>query len=239
MSTNNNTSSQQRIRPLQALRAVRKVVDDPEQTTQVFRVIQALSGPSLRRNFKRFKATTVGKRVLSEKLDLVAMLNDREMLSNLPEHSLGHAYFRFVTKEQISADGLAQANDEAGYIARNPDLDRFVRRIRSSHDLFHVLTQYGRDPLGEACLLAFTYGQTGNIAFPFILTAGAWRLYLGAGLEVFRALWRGYRDGRNASWLLEADWEELLKQPLVQVRQQLNINPPERYQNLTAKLAQA
>lgn len=236
---NENSSSQQKFRPLQALRAARKVVEDPEQTTQVFKVIQALSGPSLRRNFRRFRNTMNGKRILAEKTDLVAALNDREMLSELPEHSLGRAYYRFVTAEHISADGLAQASDDAGYVASHADMDHFIKRTRASHDLFHVLTQYGRDPLGEACLLAFTYGQTGNIAFVVILGVGAYQLYRGAGFEVFRALWRGYRDGRNAAWLLEADWEKLLAEPLSSVREQLKINSPERYQNLTAKLAQA
>ena len=32
-------------------------------------------------------------------------------------------------------------------------------RLRDIHDLFHVITGYGRDALGELCLLAFTNAQ--------------------------------------------------------------------------------
>lgn len=238
-----------KIRPLTALKAVRNVLNDPEQTSQVFRVLQALSGPSLTRNFNRFCGTDTGNRVLTERIDLVAKLNDPGYLSSLPERSLGHTYHRFINREQISAGGLeeasAEANAEDGYSPvtadqqSNADFDLFVRRTRASHDLFHVLTRYGRDPLGEACLLAFTYGQTKNIAFPFILLSAARRLYQGAGITVFGALWRGYRDGKKAGWLLAADWEALLEQPLESVRDSYGIPSPERYQRLAANLAQA
>lgn len=238
-----------KIRPLTALKAVRNVLNDPEQTSQVFRVLQALSGPSLTRNYNQFCTTETGARVLTEKLDLVARLNDSDYLKSLPEYSLGHTYYRFISREQISADGLEAASEEANAEDRssptttgqqnNPEFDLFVRRTRASHDLFHVLTRYGRDPLGEACLLAFTYGQTKNIAFPFILISAAHRLYQGAGFAVFGALWRGYRDGKKAKWLLAADWETLLEQSLESVRELYGIPAPERYQQLAASLAQA
>lgn len=238
-----------KIRPFAAWKAVRNVLNDPEQTSQVFRVLQALSGPSLSKNFNRFCNTDVGNRVLAEKLDLVAKLTDAEYLESLPEHSLGNTYHRFISREQISAGGLEQASAEAsaedGYAASDtndqsdPDFDVFVKRARASHDLFHVLTRYGRDPLGEACLLAFTYGQTKNIAFPFILLSASRRLYQGAGITVFGALWRAYRDGKSAGWLLAADWEDLLEQPLQKVRDTFRIPPPERYQRLAANLAHA
>ena len=238
-----------KIRPFAAWKAVRNVLNDPEQTSEVFRVLRALSGPSLTKNFNRFCNTDVGNRVLAEKLDLVAKLTDAEYLESLPKHSLGNTYHRFISREQISAGGLEQASAEAsaedGYVTSDandqsdPDFDLFVKRTRASHDLFHVLTRYGRDPLGEACLLAFTYGQTKNIAFPFILLAGSRRLYQGAGITVFNALWRGYRDGKSAFWLLAADWEDLLEQPLQKVRDTFRIPAPERYQRLAANLAHA
>ncbi|MYD42589.1 MAG: ubiquinone biosynthesis protein [Gammaproteobacteria bacterium] len=234
-----NPKSDNKVRPFAAFRAVRRVVNDPEQTTQVFRVIQALSAPSLRRNFKRFRKTEVGTKVLSEQINLVDKLTDAEYLKSLPENTLGHAYYRFTSNEQISADGLQAASEEAGYQIDDENLDRFAKRLRSSHDLFHVLTQYGRDPLGEACLLAFSYGQTGNISFPFILLMASLRLYKGAGITVFAALWRGYRDGKRAKWLPAADWEVLLTQPLEQVRDEFVIPEPRRYQHLFAQLATA
>ncbi len=234
-----NRNPHGKLRPLVALRAVRRVVNDPEQTAQVFRVIQALSGPSLRRNFKRFAATPTGQQVLKERLNLVEKLSDSDYLRRQPEHSLGHLYLRFIQREEISAGGLEQASAEAGYENLDPDLDLFVRRTRASHDLFHVLTSYGRDPLGEACLLAFTYGQTGNIAFVFILISAATRLYRAAGTAIFSALWRAYRDGKNCRWLISADWENLLARSIEEVRKLYNIPAPIRYDRLTESLTQA
>ena len=40
--------------------------------------------------------------------------------------------------------------------------------IRASHDLWHVLTGYHRDYLGELQLLAFSYYQTGSPAYKWI-----------------------------------------------------------------------
>ena len=225
------------LRPLAALKAVRRVIADPEQTEEVFRVLHALSGPSLRRNYRRFKASENGTRILKEKRVLTDTLNDSEFLSSLPTNSLGYAYYRFITREQISAGGLEQANMQAGGENLGGDFGLFLARTRASHDLFHVLTEYGRDPLGEACLLSFTYGQTGNISFLFILGYGSLNLYRGAGWRVFPALWRAYRDGKKGVWLLDTDWEQVLEGPLDRVRKEFSISPPIRYEHLLTLLA--
>ena len=39
---------------------------------------------------------------------------------------------------------------------------KYHERQRDAHDLWHVSTGYGRDPLGELCLLAVTWRQLGN-----------------------------------------------------------------------------
>lgn len=232
-----DTVQTRRVNPLAALRAVRKVINDPEQTQEVFRVLHALSGPSLRRNYRRFKQSANGAKILEEQRILTDLLNNTEYLSSLSTNSLGNTYHRFITQEQISAGGLEEANMQAGGDELKGNFGLFVSRTRASHDLFHVLTQYGRDPLGEACLLAFTYGQTGNIAFVFILAFASIRLYKGAGGAVFPALWRAYRDGKKATWLLNTDWETVLEMPLEQVRSQFSISQPKRYEILLAQLA--
>ena len=52
----------------------------------------------------------------------------------------------------------------------------FFRRVRDLHDLWHVLTGYGRDPLGEVCLLAFTYAQTRLTGLGAIAFLGTFRI---------------------------------------------------------------
>src|SRR5271154_3555875 len=44
-----------------------------------------------------------------------------------------------------------------------PDVELFRRRMRELHDVTHTVTGYGRDQLGELCLLTFMYRQQGNL----------------------------------------------------------------------------
>ena len=96
------------------------------------------------------------------------------------------------------------------------------------HDLWHVLTGYGRDEAGEAANLAFTYGQTRSRgAGLIVLTAVA------IGMRTHpiawpRYLFRAWRRGRRAAMLTVAPWEELLPRPLALVRQSLGVEPPEK-----------
>ena len=101
------------------------------------------------------------------------------------------------------------------------------------------MTQYGRDELGEACLLAFTYAQTKNRGVGVICLAGCFKLSEYYGFGVFKAAWQAYRDGKRAAWLPGQDWEALLRLPIHEVRQTLGIREPQDYQALREDLATA
>ena len=234
--------ARKRMQPLVAWRALRSLLDNPERTEDVFTIIDALSGPSLERGLKKFRKTPVGNRVLEENIDLLETLGNRDYLATLQANSLGAAYLKFVTSENLSADGLVEAS-ETGALEEadtqntqemHPDLVRFGNRQRDMHDLWHTVTQYGRDELGEACLLAFTYAQTKNRGIGLICIAGTFKLRPHYGSDVFKAIWRGYRDGKKAGWLPAADWEHLLTLPIDEVRRTLNIDTPVAYQSLRA-----
>ena len=230
----------QKMEPLVAWRALRRLIADPEQTQEVFTIIRALSGPALENGYKKFVKTPVGERVMAEKVDLLDTLLDRETLAGLPADSLGRHYLGFVTRENISADGLVEASEENGeYQYLSDDVAHFGRRQRDMHDLWHTLTEYGRDELGEVCLLAFTYAQTKNRGIGVICLAGMFNLRPTFGWGVFKAAWRAYRDGKKAAWLPAADWENLLTLPIAEVRDELRIQPPARYLELHANAALA
>ena len=218
--------------------AVRKLIADPEDTAQVFNVIRAMSGPALQRGFARFSKLAVGRRVLDEQIDLVDTLRDRDKLRAMAPGSLGRAYLAFVERESLTADGLVEAS-ATGEAYENEDVARYGQRLRDQHDLWHVLTDYGRDELGELCLLAFTYAQTRNRGIGLIVLVGIVKFVQGLGPRVIRAARRGYRDGRGAAWLPGQDWEALLKQPLHEVRARLHIAQPLAYQALRQELATA
>jgi ubiquinone biosynthesis protein COQ4 len=222
-----------------AWQSVRKLINDPEDTSQVFAVIRAMSGPSLERGMTRFRAMDTGRRVLEQDIDLLDTLRDRDKLRALPAGSFGRAYLAFVEREAISADGLVDASEAGEETYANAKLARYGKRLRDQHDLWHVLTNYGRDELGELCLLAFTYAQTRNRGIGLIVLVGAYKFSQGIGTRVLRAARRGFRDGRRAAWLPGQDWEALLPRPLAEVRRELGIDEPIAYRALIQDLAAA
>ena len=222
-----------RYRPLVALDAIRKLIRDKEDTSQVFRLLVALRGMSFVRNVRRFSKTSLGARVLSQKIDLVDVLTDRPYLESLPDESLGRAFIVFMDGCGITPEGLSEAAREAGLdeFDLSEDQRRYEMRTRVQHDLWHVVGGYGCDGFGEVCNVAFSYPHTRNIGFMVIAIAGAWN-YRKAfpGEPIMSAMWQGLRRGRAARWLPETDWEAMLPLPLADVRKALNITDlPTKY----------
>ena len=111
-------------------------------------------------------------------------LCNQPLLAALPPESLGRQYLDFIKAEDLSADGLVEASEEqADALDANSDLALFATRQRDMHDLWHVLTGYGRDELGEACLLGFTYAQNKNRGVGFIAFVGCFKLYKRHGFK--------------------------------------------------------
>ncbi len=221
-----------RMQPLVALRALKTLVNDPEQTDQVFVIIKAMSGDSLEQSFRQFETTPVGQKVLEEERCLLDTLLDRETLRTYATGTFARAYLNFVESEGITADGLVEASESDEQI-EEPRLRRFGNRMRDQHDLWHVLTGYGRDTFGEACLLAFTYAQTRNRGLGIIALVGMLKLSKeleGAGVR--SAMRHAYKAGKNAAWLPQQDWEALLAKPIDEVRQELNIPAPAVYREV-------
>lgn len=219
--------------PRAAMHAIRELMQNPEDTAQVFRIIKAMSGPSRAKSFKRFCKTSVGRRVLANRESLADRLNDRDALRAMPEGSLGREYLAFVERENLSADGLADASEEGGRYFHTADQELYSNRTRDMHDLWHVTTGYGRDGLGELSLLAFSYAQLGNIGIAMIIYFGARGGVRESGdKRIWKAIWEGYRHGRRATWWAGEDWEGLLSAPLDNVRKQLGVAKPETYREV-------
>ena len=227
-----------RLRPLEAWRALKRLLRDPEDTAQVFTIVRALTGQSLARAYRRFAATDTGRTILQEKRSLLDRLEDRAALAALPPDSLGRAYLAFVESESLSADGLVEASASDEQI-EDVNLALYSERVRDMHDLWHTTTGYGRDVSGEACLLAFTVAQLKNPGLALITVAGMLKIARETDRRIIPAVWRAYRAGRRARWLPAEDWEALLEQPIDKVRADLNIPAPEIYPEIVASLAAA
>lgn len=227
------------IRPLHAVASVIKLILNKEDTRQVYEVVQALAGRAGKRLFARFVATPYGRRVATEPVRIENILGDRAALRRLPEGSVGRAYLAFMEGENLTADGLLGAAEEAGIDYKSPtqfeEYRRMFLHINLSHDLWHVLTGYGRDALGELCNLVFTRAQTRNPGFILINRVGMIAQKLSAPkVPAFAAVREAARMGRGVDFLLQHDVEALLPQPLAEVRARLGFIKPEIYDSVPA-----
>jgi ubiquinone biosynthesis protein COQ4 len=220
-----------RVQWRKARAALGRLIADPERTEQVFELIDALAGDSGERLFQRFLRDPGAPALLAEKPSLLRALSDRQRLEALPDGTLGREYARFMRAGGIEAQGLVDASDEAerreGQAPLDADREWFYARLRDMHDLWHVLTAYGRDLAGEAALLSFTYAQTRNRGIGAIVLAANAKGPKTLDLAWPRYLWRARRRGRRAAMLPAARWEELLYLPLGEVRRRLCVSPPE------------
>jgi len=213
------------LRPFEAVKAIRLLFGNPEDTRQIFVIFRAMRGRSGLRAFRRFAATNTGAAVLRERRCLLDALQDRASLAGLPPGSFGRAYFEFMKDQNLSADGLVQASQDWEREPLPPDMELFRQRMRDAHDLTHILTGYGRDPLGEICLLAFMYAHTRNLGMAMIVAMGLPRLPpAGRGAVV-----EAWRNGRKARWLQDLDFEALLPRKLETIRREIGIAEPVRY----------
>lgn len=219
------------IRPGEAFSAMRRLIADKEDTSQVFRIVQALSGNSYYRNFRRFAASPQGQTILTERADLLGTLSDRERLARCAPGTLGRAYLDFVYGEGLTAQGLAEASEASGMAEfSDPAVTLYRQRLRDSHDLFHVVTGYGRDALGELCVLSFGNAQFYNHGITFIVAVGIPKLLAEQWqLPVARAAFEAWRLGRKAADLTTFYWERYLDRSLEEVRRDLNLQPPAVY----------
>ena len=220
-----------------AFRALQKLLSDKEDTRQVFEIMRALNGRSTARGYLRLLSTVEGGRIAYAREEFARRLMDDAWLDSLPEGSVGTAYREFIRSEQLSADGLADVSREG-----IEDVDNahpyawFGRRTRDVHDIWHILSGYGRDALGEASLVAFSYAQTKGLGWALIAVGAASRSRKDRSQPYAKAIWQGYRRGKAAKWLLGEDYERLMAEPLESARRRLGITPPTVYDSIPEEL---
>lgn len=212
-----------------ALKALKRLLSDKEDTGQVFEIMRALNGGATRDAYHRLLTTPQGGRLAYERQELIAKLMDDAWLDAFAPGTVGAAYREFIRSEQLSAEGLAEISrqKETEIDVRHP-YAWMGRRTRDVHDIWHILSGYHRDGLGEACLVAFSYAQTKGMGWALIGLGAALRSRKG-DYPYVKAIWQGYKRGKAAAWLLGEDYERLLNEPLEAARKRLNITPATFY----------
>ena len=215
-----------------AFAAMRKLLADPNDTVQVFRIMQALNGAATKWGYDRLVSTPEGGRMAYQRIELCETLMDRAWLEGFAPGTVGAAYRGFLDRTGYSAEGLAEVSnqDRSSEDVAHP-YAWYGRRQRDIHDIWHVLTGYGADePLGELCLVNFSYAQGGGLGWGFIAKMGVLKtLFKKNGWKVYRAVREGYTRGRNATWLNHEDIPTLFAENLDAARKRLKLGEPVRY----------
>jgi ubiquinone biosynthesis protein COQ4 len=216
-----------------ALRALRALLADPDDTAKAIELTYAIGRNDFERSFQRFAASPCGRHLLESRPSLAAALSDRAALERLPARSLARAYLEYLDRNGFTATSLLtlerRVRDrwerEEGTPVLDPLRSWFRDRSILTHDLFHVVTGYGTDDIGEATLLAFSLPQLGGHAAA-LLTAGAtfetWRRL---GSRWLPYAFRAWRRGRRAARLTALPWEDLLALPLETVGDLAAVEP--------------
>ena len=207
-------------------------IRDPSDLGNSFDAFLLLAGPHVQREFQRFAQHPMGRRLLARRPrpNLNELLSDREALESMPPGSFGQAYLDYLDDRDMgSATYFLQAarlQEKAATLGWSPDQLWFIERLANSHDLFHVLTGYGRDIAGEVGVISYTAGH-----FPILPL----KLLLGYFMTLkpsqprdwTQFVLRSYHHGTEATRLTCLDYEGLLPQPLDTVRKVCGIRPME------------
>ncbi len=222
-----------RMQPLKALNHFGKLVEDKEDTAQVFHIIEAMKTKKGHTQAWNFIQSDIGQRFIREEADIPSALDDHPRWADLPANSVAQRYIAFMKREGLSAQGLVDESHQWAPAEMRPtdQTEWYFNRLRDTHDLFHVLTGYGRDALGEACLLGFSYEQNHNLGVIFIAYAGAHQIkkVSGTTAPIYAAVREGQRLGKAAAKIAHEDVEALMREDIDEARARIGIGEPKAY----------
>ena len=220
-------------------RALRRLANDTHDVGHVYTVLRAVNGRSNVDNFLRLQATSTGRRMCQERVELAPYLMDDAWLDSFAPGTLGAAYREFLRSEGLSEKGLVEAGYRAlGEAGHKTDPDAwFDRRMRDTHDIWHVLAGYGRETLGELCEVAFTYSQVQAWGWAWIAWGGYLRARGGKAKPFRDAIKEGFARGRvTRLWMPGEDYAAMFAEPLEVARERLGITPPVIYDAVSMEM---
>ena len=209
----------------------RDLLEDKEETSHVFKIFESLPSKEFPGRVRRLALSEEGERLRRDEPFLPPILDDHETLRTMPKGSVAQAYCDFMESEGLSAAGLVAEADKLGRPSYGDLMEWYGHRSRDVHDLMHVLTGYGRDALGEQCVLLFTHGQSPSQGHLLLGYAGSLHLkkLVKSRAPVMKAVRQAHRTGKACPPLVELSIRELLVKNLEQARAELRIPEPHWY----------
>jgi len=224
------------VRPLKALKAFYDLTQDRDDTRHVFAFFEAVNGRSQEDWFDRFFDSDYGGSVIADHERIGRALTDRKTLESHGPGTFAAAYLHYLDSESLQPTGVFDAHwaqapqDMATLRDRYPQLYALTYMMSLTHDLYHVLTGYGRDPLGEALLLVFTGAQTGSRGSRLLGRMAGLRIRAEIpSWPVGRMVGEARRLARTSTSFASLDLLELLPLKLDAARAHLNLARPALY----------
>jgi len=146
-----------------------------------------------------------------------------ETLLQYPPGSLGYCYARYLTDMGFAADFYRETPiaDDATYL---------LMRMRKTHDIWHLVTGFSTDVVGEITLKAFEFAQTRRPLAIVLITGSLLKALVQAPESlnhILTQLCRAYQLGQRCQPLLAQRWEMAWEKPLHEWQRELGLNETE------------
>lgn len=220
-----NYPGKKTIKQLGLLKAFWDLISDPTNTDKVFKLSDALVAQVGQAKPEDIKAYFESRDYYRQMLQQRYLAPDYKVedLAHYAPGTLGNAYYVHMTSNGFQPNFYPpiEVVDELSYV-----------RLRSlqTHDIWHAVTGYGTDSVGEIGLQAFYLGQTDEDGFAMtLISAGSLysvlheRQIMGT---MAKAIGEGYVLGKAAKNIYPVNWEEMWDRPLADIKAEMNIGTP-------------
>lgn len=214
-------SHRNQIHYLETLKGILTLARNPQATESVFDIEDGL---------RDIEATRLALEHVRKDPEMDALIRERylredehdiDALAKLPAGTLGHAFAHHILDRGFDPDYFRK-------ITIRDDVDYILMRLRQTHDIWHVITGFGTDPIGELSVKAVEVAQTRRPMAAVVACGGVMRFLMHEPEELGRALAgisAGYQLGLKAKLLLAQKWEQHWDRPVDEYRAMLNLVP--------------
>ena len=205
--------------PLKIAYSLLRLVGDMNRTDNVFKISSTFSSSDILEPLcLHYARVPLGAKAFVEQPRLGPI--DFETLSNLPDHSLGRTYAQHMLARKLNPN----------FFPKLIETDRYaflLTHLYETHDLWHVVTGFDTDVVGELGLQAFYLAQApmGPIP-PAVIAAGLLNSLLYERTTVrdrMEAIARGWRMGTAAKPLFGVPWANYWETNVEEIRDRFDI----------------
>lgn len=200
-----------------AVRALRVLEKQPDHTVAAPVLSASLDGDIFRRHAAKLLETPAGSALLAERPSLQKSNVDLLALGQLERGTVGRAFAEYFADNKILPfESPYEVRDHGDYL---------IKWYRETHDLHHIITEYGTDPIGEMEVQAFALGNLGFRVSMLILAFAA--LLRPMGMPPLWKYWKrlrvAYRRGKQSESLFSVRYEQYLEEKVETLQAALRI----------------